>query len=94
MESFVMVLIGIGIIFLGYLIAFRQMVRLLHSYHYKRVKEEDLPVFCKWSGIGTMIVGVGLVIIPILGETVGLILALAGIALGIAVIIKYNHGLF
>ena len=63
---------SVGIVFaiLGWLIWKKEKISLLHEYHYNRVTEEDKKVFCKLSGIGVLIIGIGLVITAIvLGVT-------------------------
>lgn len=94
MENVLRIVIGLGFLVLGYFLGVKQKISLLHSYHYKRVMEEDKPIVCKWSGIGVTIVGVGILLMPLLGETVGSIVALLGLVPSLGVIIKYNHGLF
>lgn len=53
--------VGALCIVLGCLIWFKRKVSLLHSYHYKNVKEEDLPVYCRLVGIGLILMGLGIV---------------------------------
>ena len=83
--------------------------RMIHSYHRKRVSEENLKPFGRMIGIGTIVIGVGLIAFGGLSflattlangalETVGIIaLATLGVA-GLGVIAyamkKYNGGFF
>lgn len=55
---------SVGIVFaiLGWLIWKKEKISILHEYHYNRVAEEDKKVFCKLSGIGVLVIGIGLVI--------------------------------
>ena len=59
---------GLGIVFaaLGVITWKKQEVKFLHSYHYKNVKEEDIPAYTKLMGIGQIIIGAGLFITGIL----------------------------
>ena len=52
--------IGLLCIVLGSLLWKKQMVKILHSYHYQNVKKADLPAYCKQMGIGTILIGIGL----------------------------------
>lgn len=108
MESIVTLIVGIVLIVLG-IINTKGNISTLHSYHRKRVKEEDRLIFGKKVGIGIIICGVGLILMAILSFlasilTMGVLLIIGYIALGlslivgitinIVVIIKYNGGLF
>ena len=52
--------VGILLIVFGMLIWKRQMVKLLHDYHYKNVKEADMPAYTRLIGIGLIIIGAGI----------------------------------
>lgn len=98
MEAFVPAAVGILLMVLGYLIAFRQKIGLVHSYHYKRVAEEDKPAFCKGEGIGNIISGVGAFAMGLTNvpgaHWIGIVLLVVGIVVSLATVIRYNHGLF
>ena len=92
-------LIGITLIVLGLKIWKKQKIQLLNEYHYEKVSEKDKPIFCKLSGIGVFIIGIGIAltgIITFFTESplsfipmgIGLIV---GMTLLIWTIIKYNH---
>ena len=53
--------VGLLCIVLGFLIWKKQKINILHDYHYRNVKEEDKPAYTRLMGIGTMLVGVGVV---------------------------------
>lgn len=63
--SIIVGLIGIAFITLGYFIWKKEKITLLHDYHYNRVSEEDKKAFCTLSGIGVLLIGVGLMITAI-----------------------------
>ena len=84
-------------------------VSSLHSYHTKRVKEEDKKPFGRLVGSGTLIIGAGLVVKSILSmvyastqiaacELVGSVILIAGFVVGLGLnffaMIKYNKGIF
>ena len=54
--------VGALCIVLGLLIWLKRKVSILHSYHYKNVKEEDLPAYCRLAGIALMLIGVGIIV--------------------------------
>ena len=108
MESIITAVIGIVCIVLG-LSHRKGNISSLHSYHRKRVTEEDRLPFGKLVGLGTIIIGVSLLL------TAGLFFAArytqetryalfgdgvmaAGLAVGMAIsfyaMIKYNKGIF
>ena len=102
MENIIMVGVGIILFFFGYMIAFRKKINLVHSYHYKRVADKDIDVFCKYVGYGNFVVGIGMITFPVIiavfGETAALsvsgIFIVAGLVLSLYTIVKYNKGLF
>ena len=82
---------------------------MLHSYHTKRIKEEDKLPFGKRVGLGMMIIGGSLgafggftLLSTLLGRTVfwvigSIVLALGmitGLILSFGAMIKYNKGIF
>ena len=52
--------VGLILVILGYQTWKNRKVTFLHEYHYKNVKEEDLPAYARAMGIGQIVVGVGL----------------------------------
>lgn len=99
-ELIMQIAIGVFIIIVGVL-NIKGNVSLLHSYHRKRVREEDIPAFGKLVGIGTIIVGFTVIAAGIIGAYASSItnVALAvGFVPGIAIIMyalfKYNKGIF
>lgn len=81
----------------------------LHSYHTKRIKEEDKLPFGKKIGLGTIIIGCDLIAYSILSivmlitnqiiyTTIGNIILVLGLLVGFSFIFyalfKYNKGIF
>ena len=84
-------------------------VSSLHSYHRKRVSEEDRKPFGRLIGLGTILIGASLIIKSIFSmvyaatqvaayELIGSAILIVGMAVGIALtvfaMIKYNKGIF
>lgn len=65
-ASIILGVVGIIFIILGYLIWIKEKISLLHDYHYNKVSEEDKKIFCTLSGIGVLIIGVGLILSAVL----------------------------
>ena len=109
MQAFIVALIvGIICIVLGTL-NMRGNISSIHSYHRHRVKEEDVIPFGKGVGLGTVIIGVAIIIFSVLSAItlytdnqvfilVGVVVLIAGIIIGLVVsfcaMIKYNKGIF
>ena len=109
LEIVVVYLFGLAVIFLGVL-AFKGNVKYLHSYHVKRVSEENKKPFCLLVGIGHTIIGLFVIIANVFTTvayvkggsdtltTISTVIALAGLVIGIAIcfyaMIKYNKGIF
>ena len=87
----------------------RGNISSLHSYHRNRVSDEDKIPFGKQVGLGTIIVGVGVIIFSILSSItlytennvfalIGTAIMIVGIIVGLlisfAAMIKYNKGIF
>ena len=92
---------GVGIIIavMGWLIWKKEKISLMHDYHIDKVSAGDRHAFCKLSGIGLIVVGIGLLITAlILGITDSArsficfaFCFAAGLAMLITAGIKYNR---
>lgn len=83
--------VGTICIILGALLWKKQMLSILHDYHYKHVKKEDITAYSRQMGIGLMIMGAGIIVTGMLNlahSSLWWIPLLAGFVLGIAVIYK------
>lgn len=86
-------------IYLGWLIWKKEKIALLHSYHYDKVSPDNKKIFCKISGCGVNLIGIGLlataVIIGITESVLGFIAFAVGFVAGLALLIyagaKYNN---
>ena len=107
-SNMVTLLVGIVCIILG-ISNMRGNISSLHSYHKNRVSEEDRIPFGKQVGLGTIIVGIGIIIFSILSSValyienkifvlVGTAFLILGIIIGLVIsfraMIKYNKGIF
>ena len=107
-SNIVTLLVGIVCIILG-ISNMRGNISSLHSYHRNRVSEEDRIPFGKQVGLGTIIVGIGIIIFGILSSValyiendifvlVGTAFLILGIIIGLVIsfraMIKYNKGIF
>ncbi|MBQ9859544.1 MAG: hypothetical protein IJO76_02565 [Clostridia bacterium] len=101
-------LVGVLCVALG-ISNMRGNISSLHSYHTHRVSEEDRIPFGKQVGLGTVLVGIGILLFSILSAVtlytendvfalVGTALLLIGIIVGLIIsckaMIKYNKGIF
>ena len=101
-------LVGVVCIVLG-ASNMRGNISSLHSYHRHRVSEEDRIPFGKQVGLGTIIVGIGIIVFSVLSSVtlytennifilVGTAILIIGIILGLVMcfraMMKYNKGLF
>ena len=106
--NIVTLLVGIVCIVLG-ISNIRGNISSLHSYHRYHVSEEDRIPFGKQVGLGTIIVGIGIIVFSILSSItlytennifilVGTAFLIVGIILGLVIsfraMIKYNKGIF
>lgn len=97
-----MLIIGILIILLGYLIGVKGKFQLIHSYHYKKVKDKDKKAYTRIMGFGTGVIGAFITIGAFLylgfGTAGASSAILPGFILGLGIIVyaqyKYNGGIF
>ena len=109
MPAFIVsALVGIVCIVLG-VSNMKGSISSLHSYHRNRVSEEDRIPFGKKVGLGTIIIGVGIIMFSALSVVtlytdnevftlIGTGILIAGILVGLVIsfkaMIKYNKGIF
>ncbi len=94
--------VGIVLIVLGFLTWKKQTVAFLHSYHYKKVKEEEIPEYTKQMGIGQIIIGIAFCLTALLRllsmRTVSWVVFIVGLAAGLVFSLKaqfkHNGSLF
>ena len=94
----IVTLVGALCIILGLLLWKKEMITLLHDYHYNKVSAQDKKAFCALSGKGLLCVGAGLLVTAIilaLTESAWAFLAFAtGLIVGITLLAiagkKYN----
>ena len=92
---------GFALLFfvLGYLVWIKEKITLFHSYHYDKVAEENKKAFCKLSGIGLIVIGIGVLLAGIIcsatssmwGGIAIAIVFLFGLVMLIYAGIKYNR---
>ncbi len=109
MPAFIITfIVGVVCIILG-ISNMRGNISSLHSYHRHRVSEEDRIPFGKKVGLGTIIIGIAVIVFSALSAItlytdsqvfilVGCAILIAGLVVGIvisfAAMIKYNKGIF
>ena len=97
--AMVVALMGIVFMVLGYLLWKKERISLLHEYHYDKVSKEDKKIFYAISGMGVIIIGIGLLNSGLLMcciDSVWSMLPFAvGFVIGLAMLmyagIKYNR---
>ena len=107
-ASVVTLLVGVICIVLG-VSNMRGNISSLHSYHRHRVSEQDRIPFGKQVGLGTVIIGGGIVVFGVLSAItlytendmfvlIGTVILIAGLIVGSVItfraMIKYNKGIF
>ena len=94
--------VGVVLTALGFLTWKKQTVAFLHSYHYKNVREEELPEYTKLMGIGQIIIGIAFCLTALLRflsrRTASRVVFTVGLAAGLVFIFKaqskHNGSLF
>jgi len=107
-ASIVTLLVGLICIILG-ISNMRGNISSLHSYHTHRVSEEDRIPFGKQVGLGTIIIGIGILALSVLsavtlytenesftlvGTGLLLVCIIVGLVITFKAMIRYNKGIF
>lgn len=107
-SSIVTLLVGIVLIVLG-ISNMQGNISSLHYYHRHRVSEKDRITFGKKVGLGTIIIGVGIVLFSglsaatfytenniyiLIGSVIMIISIVVGLIISFRAMIKYNKGIF
>lgn len=98
------VLFGVGLLFivLGLLLWKKQRIGILHDYHCRNVKAEDVPAYTRQMGIAQIVIGAGMCLTGLLQILTGSRIAWAAFAAGLAAGLilmhraqmRYNGGWF
>ena len=101
-------LVGVICIVLG-ISNMKGNISSLHSYHRNRVSEEDRIPFGKQVGVGTIIIGIGIIVFSglsvatlyteneifiLLGTVLLIVAIIIGLVISFRAMIKYNKGIF
>ena len=101
-------LVGVICIVLG-ISNMKGNISSLHSYHRNRVSDEDRIPFGNQVGVGTIIIGIGIIVFSVLSAVtlytendifilLGTVLLIGAIIIGLVIsfraMIKYNKGIF
>ena len=58
-EFIICMAVGILCIILGLILWKKQKISLVHDYHCRKVKKEDIPAYTRLMGIGLLLIGIG-----------------------------------
>ena len=102
MEEFIIeIIIGLVLIIIG-IFNMKGNISLLHSYHRKRVKKEDIIPFGKKVGTGSIIIGITIILAGLftilnyinIANTILVIGLVIGFIIIFYAMFKYNKGIF
>ena len=100
-DFIIQILVGLIVIIIG-IFNMKGNISLLHSYHRKRVKEEDRVPFGKRVGVGSIVIGITIIVASLFTflnySNVSNVILIIGLAIGFILIFcamfKYNKGIF
>ena len=100
-ELILQIIIGFSLIILG-IINMKGNISMLHSYHRKRVKKEDIIPYGKKVGTGIIIIGISIIIAGVFTifnyTSISNIILIIGLVVGTIIIFcamfKYNKVIF
>ena len=58
-EFIVCMAVGVLCVILGLILWKKQKISLVHDYHWRKVKKEDIPAYTRLMGIGLLLIGIG-----------------------------------
>ncbi len=101
LEIIAMLILGLSIVYMG-ILNFRGNIQTIHWYNRKKITEENKKQYGKAMGIGTMLIGIGLMITSILKFFIEseYIFYIVIVSCGLGLItmlyaqLKYNKGIF
>lgn len=101
-KNIIAIIVGITLVFVAYLIAFKEKINLIHKYHYANVRKEDIKAYEKATGFSIFVIAIGVLSMPLLNmslnEKLGNIIGLGFVIIGIVLLsyssFKYNGGIF
>ena len=101
-ELVLMNVLGVIFIYFGFLIWKKEKISLIHSYHYKKVKQCYKKCYTEMIGKGILTIGIGMIFTGIIDYTTksagGWIIFGVTLFYGLSIIIKaqkiYNGGIF
>ncbi|MCD7803151.1 MAG: DUF3784 domain-containing protein [Clostridiales bacterium] len=101
MEEWILLVIGLLISALG-IVNITGNVSTIHAYNRRKVKEEDITKYGRVMGIGTLIIGISLVVafaLTLLDADFTVdIIVIPAIVIGVAIMLygqfRYNGGIF
>lgn len=102
LELIIINMLGLIFIYLGLIIWKKEKISIIHSYHYKKVKECDRKAYTEMMGKGILIMGIGMLFTGIVDyitkTTNGWFLFAAFSIVGVLIMLraqkKYNNGVF
>lgn len=102
MSDWIIFLLTLFLIFyVAYAAGVKKDISLLHGYHRKNVRKEDIPAMANKVAISMLALGIGIIVVFLcerinykIGMIVGVIIVLAAVAYQIFAIIRYNGSLF
>ena len=100
-EFIIQIIVGLFLIVAG-IFNMKGNISLLHSYHKTRIKEEDIKPFGKKVGIGSIIIGLTIILAGLFTilnyADISNVILIVGFVIGFIVIFyalfKYNKGIF
>ncbi len=101
MENFVLLILGVLISVLG-IVNMTGNISTIHSYNRRKVSEEDAPKYGRAVGIGTLIIGVAMLVdfVFVMLDMLAVVpfVLIPAVIIGLAFILyaqfKYNKGIF
>ncbi len=101
MNNWMFIILGLFLVIVG-CVNISGNISTIHSYQRRNIKEEDVPAYGRWTGAGTLIIGVALltqaVFVPMGQDEFGTWVMMGALIAGLSMMFyaqfKYNKGLF
>ncbi len=101
MESIILLVLGLLVVVIG-VVNMTGNISTVHAYNRRKVREEDVPKYGRAVGLGTLIIGIGLIVdfvltlleLPWAIPFVIIPAVVVGLGLILYAQFKYNRGIF
>ena len=95
--SVTLIFVGLFVLYFSFMLGIKKKISIMHDYHYKNVKEEQIDLYCKIMAFGLLIMSLSLLInacLMVCFQSDNVVILMLGMVTSIGIMIygqyKYN----